>query len=295
MGRALIPSTFLSHTLAGLIIQGYGTESQKAVLLPTVVQGEEVFAIAITEPRETLDMAGIQCRAREEVGGYTLSGVKHFVRGGGAADFVVVLARMEGKLGLFVVDKRAEGVNAVALENIGDDDQARIELARVRVPREAVLGGKPQKWDSLQRIVDMGALMECGYGVGVMARDTELTIEYVKNRVQFGRPIGSFQAVQHQVADQATDLECGRFLTLCAAWAMDEKLPAASIEVARAKAWVSDALRRVVRTGQQLHGGIGFAREYDLHFYYRRAKTSELMFGVGDEHRERIAAALLDV
>jgi alkylation response protein AidB-like acyl-CoA dehydrogenase len=294
MGRALLPMTFLAHALAGLVIQRYGDEAQRRALLPAVAGGERTFAVAITEPRATLDRAGIQCEARRADGGYTLHGTKHFVRGAGAADTLVVLARLDDQLGIFLVEKAAEGVTVTPLDTIGDDDQARVELAGVRVPGEALLGGAPQGWDALQAIADMGALIECGYGVGVMARDTEVTIGYVKDRVQFGRPIGSFQAVHHQVADQVTDVDCGRLLTLYAAWVLDEGQPAASIEIARAKAWTSDALRRVARTGNQLHGGIGFSREYDIHFYFQRAKTNELMFGIADEHRERIAAALLD-
>jgi alkylation response protein AidB-like acyl-CoA dehydrogenase len=294
MGGALLPCTFLSHTLSGLIIQEYGDDSQKQALLPTVVGGKRILGVAIDEARGTLDEAGIQCSARPDSGGYTINGTKQFVRGGNVADTLVVLARLDGKLGMFLVDKPAEGITTAALDNIGDDDQANVEFTNVKVSREALLGGQAWDWDVLTRIATMGALLECGYGVGIMARDTEMTINYVKDRVQFGRPLGAFQAVQHQVADQVTDLDCGRYLTLYAAWAMDERLSTAEVEVARAKAWVSDALRRVARTGNQLHGGIGFSREYDLHFYYQRAKTAELMFGIADHHRERVAAALLD-
>ena len=294
MGRALMPMTLMAHTLAGLLIQRYGDDAQRRALLPAVAAGERIFAVAITEPRATLDPEGIQCEASRSDDGFLLNGVKHFVRGAGAASTIVTLARLDGGLAIFLIEKDAAGVTVTPLDTIGDDDQAKIELEGVRVPESALLGGRPLNWQTLQEIVDMAALIECGYGVGVMARDTEVTIGYVKDRVQFGRPIGSFQAVHHQVADQVTDVDCGRLLTLYAAWALDEGQPLASIEIARAKAWTSDALRRVARTGNQLHGGIGFSREYDIHFYFQRAKTNELMYGIADEHRERIAAALLD-
>jgi alkylation response protein AidB-like acyl-CoA dehydrogenase len=294
MGGALLPYAFLSHTLAGLIIQEYGSDSQKPALLAAVVGGEKILGVAITEARGTLDEAGIQCSAKADAGGYTLNGTKQFVRGGNVADTLIVLARLDGRLGMFLVERATAGVTTTALGNLGDDDQARVELKNVKVSKEALLGGEAQAWDALTRIVSMGALLECGYGVGMMARDTDMTVNYVKDRVQFGRPLGSFQAVQHQVADQVTDVDCGRYLTLYAAWAMDERLPTAEVEVARAKAWVSDALRRVARTGNQLHGGIGYSREFNLHFYYQRAKTAELMFGIADDHRERVAASLLD-
>ncbi len=294
MGGALLPYAFLSHTLAGLIIQEYGGDSQKPGLLAAVAGGERVLGVAITEAQGTLDEAGIQCSAKAEGDGYTLNGTKQFVRGGNVADTLVVLTRLDGNLGLFLVDTTADGVTATPLNNLGDDNQARVELTNVKVSKEALLGEKALTWDVLARIVSMGALLECGYGIGLIARDTDMTVNYVKDRVQFGRPIGSFQAVQHQVADQVTDMDCGRYLTLYAAWAMDERLTTAEVEVARAKGWVSDALRRVTRTGNQLHGGIGYTREYNLHFYYQRAKTAELMFGIADDHRERVAASLLD-
>lgn len=294
MGRALMPMTLLAHTLAGLVIQRHGSETQRQALLPAVAGGQRIFAVALTEPRATFDQDGVRCEARREDGGFTLTGVKHFVRGAAAADTLVALARLDDGLGIFLAEKATPGVTVTPLDNIGDDDQALVEMAGIRVPEGALLGGGALDWDALQAVVDMGALIECGYGVGVMARDCEMTIGYVKDRVQFGRPIGSFQAVHHQVADQVTDVDCGRLLTWYAAWAMDEGNPSASIEIARAKAWMSDALRRVARTGNQLHGGIGFSREYDIHLYFQRAKTNELMYGIADDHRERIAAALLD-
>jgi len=294
MGRALLPMTLLAHTLAGLVIDRYGAEGQKQAALPALVQGERVYAVAITEPRATFDREGVQCAASGTATGFTLNGVKQFVRGASAADTFVALARLEDGLGIFLVDKSTPGVRVIPLDNIGDDDQARVDFTGVQLPARALLGGAAQSWEALTAIADMGALLEASYGVGVMARDTEITIGYVKDRVQFGRPIGAFQAVHHQVADQVTDVDCGRLLTQYAAWALDTGLPDAAVAVARAKAWTSDALRRVARTGNQLHGGIGFSREYDIHFYFQRAKTNELMFGLGDQHRERIAAALLD-
>ena len=294
MGRALIPYTYLAQALAGAVIQAFGTEAQKQALLPGLAAGDRVFAVAVAEERGTFTPDGIQCTAAPEPGRYVLNGSKWFVRGGNAADALVVAARLADGLGLFLVDRSEPGIAVTPLPNIGDDDQARVELAQVTVPEQALLGGGAQGWEALDRILEMGALMECGYAVGLMARDLEMTIDYVKDRVQFGRPLGTFQAVQHQVADQVTDVDCGRFLTYYAAWAAYEGVPEAGLAAARAKAWVSDALRRVTRTGNQLHGGIGFTKEYDLHFYYQRAKTSELMYGLADEHRERVAAALLD-
>lgn len=294
MGKALMPFTYLAHVLAGQIIEHYGTESQRQTLLPAAAGGDRVLAVALIEPRGTLDEAGVQCRIEPAAGGATLTGTKHFVRGAAAADTLLVVARAGDGLRIAVVDKSAAGITITQLDVIGDDDQARIDFAGTPVAAELLLGAAVLPWTALEEIVSIAALIECGYGIGVMARDTEITINYVKDRVQFGRPIGSFQAVHHQVADQVTDVDCGRLLTLYAASAADEESEETATDIARAKAWVSDALRRVARTGNQLHGGIGFSREYDIHLFYQRAKTSELMYGIADDHRERIAAALLD-
>lgn len=294
LGRGLAPQHLLSHILAGLAIAAYGTEAQRQALLPEVAHGQRRFSLAITEPRATLDPAGIQCRAAEEAGAFVLRGTKHFVRGGSSADVFVVVARLEDRPALFLVDRAAPGLLATPLPNIGHDDLVRLDLTNVRIPPGSLLGGETHGWTVLRAILDWGALLECGYALGLMAKDAEMTVHYVKDRTQFGRPIGSFQAVQHQVADQVTDVDISRFLTFYGAWALDEGLPTASTAISRAKAWVSDALRRVVRTGNQLHGGIGFSKEYDLHLYYQRAKTCELMFGTADDHRELVAVALLD-
>lgn len=294
MGKALMPMTYMAHMLATLAIQEFGSEEQRRNLLPELVAGRLVAAVAVTEMSATYDESDVLCAVRQEQDTYVLSGVKSFVRGGMAADVYLILGRLAEGLALFLVERRASGVTVTALANIGDDDQTLVTLNDVSVPATSLIGMKAHPWTALRRIIDMGALIEAGYGVGVMARDTSMTIDYVKDRIQFARPIGTFQAVQHQVADQVTDVDCGRYLSLYAAWATDERKPEAGAAIARAKAWVSDALRRVVRTGNQLHGGIGFSREYDIHLYYQRAKTCELIFGFADLHREHVAAALLD-
>jgi alkylation response protein AidB-like acyl-CoA dehydrogenase len=293
LGRGLLPQAFLSHTLGAALVAEYGSAEQQAALLPRVSSGALTLAVAVAEPRGTFDEAGVEAMAVRTAGGFSLTGTKHFVRGVEAAGAIIVVAKVDGGAGLFLVDRGAPGVEITRLKPISGEDQAKVTLSSVEVPAGALLGGV-QPWSMLDQVVLRAALIECGYGVGVMARDTDMTVQYVKDRVQFGRPIGSFQSVQHDVADQVTDVDASRFLTIFAAWELDAGQPGAMASIARAKAWVSDALRRVSRTGNQLHGGIGFATEYDLHFYYRQAKTNEMMYGAGDQHRERVAAALLD-
>jgi alkylation response protein AidB-like acyl-CoA dehydrogenase len=275
-------------------VDSFGTSSQRETWLPALASGREPWAIAMSEARATFDKPGVASLAARDGDAFVLSGQKMFVRGATSAQTFVIAARLDDGLGLFIVPRDADGLAVSAQPNIGDDDQGLVVLDCVRAGGDALLGGRPLGWEALDHIATAGALLECGCSIGLMAQNAAITVGYVKERVQFGRPIGSFQSVQHQIADQATDVDCARYLTYYAAWALDEDVPSASVEVARAKAWVSDALRRVTRTGNQLHGGMGFSREYDLHFYYQRAKTLSLMFGNADVHRERVATALLD-
>jgi alkylation response protein AidB-like acyl-CoA dehydrogenase len=134
--------------------------------------------------------------------------------------------------------------------------------------------------------------MECAYLVGLAQMDFEISVNYAKERVQFGRPIGSFQAIQHKCADMVTDVDGARFIMYRAAWSVAEGEPDAALNVHMAKAWTSEATRRVVAHGQQIHGGIGFTKDYKIQLYFRRQKRSELMWGDADFHREKVADAL---
>ena len=132
----------------------------------------------------------------------------------------------------------------------------------------------------------------CAYLVGLAQRDFEISVDYAKERIQFGRPIGSFQAIQHKAADMVTDVDGSRFIMYRAAWAVNEDEADQDLQVSMAKAWCSDASRRVVAHGQQIHGGIGFTKEYIIQLYFRRQKMAELMWGDGEYHREQVADLL---
>ena len=296
MGRGLLPGPFLSTVLCGILIDRYGSADQKQRWLPGIAEGHTVMALALTELRGTYDRAGIQAIAQTTAAGYRLSGTKSFVRDADAADYILVAANVgdaSGGLGLFVVDARAAGLSITPLKTIGKDCQCKVELRDVAVAADSLIGTADASWGRLDEIVGMGALLECGYAVGIMGKATEMTIDYAKTRVQFGRPIGSFQAIQHKVADMVTDLDGSRYITYHAAWRLDEGLPAQA-DIARAKAWVSEAVRRVMREAHQIHAGIAFIIEHDLHLYFNRAKAAELVFGQAEHHLDTVAAAVLD-
>jgi alkylation response protein AidB-like acyl-CoA dehydrogenase len=299
VGRALAPVPFASTAILGaLALEQFGDDAQKRELLPGIAAGELIAAIAITEPRATYTADSIRTRAARADGDYLLDGTKLFVRDGTVADLLVVAARTEEAEGptagitVLLVDANAPGVTVAPLVSAARDRQAAITLAGVRVPAGRVLGATGAGWPIVQRLIDLGALAECAEMVGAGQRVLEMTIEYAKTRVQFGRPIGSFQALQHKIADMALDADGSRFITYHAAWSASAGRDARA-DIARAKAWVSDAFRRITREAHQVHGGVGYIKEHDLHLFFNREKTGELYMGAPAAHRKTVADAVL--
>jgi alkylation response protein AidB-like acyl-CoA dehydrogenase len=298
MGRALLPGPFFSSTVLGAMsILEAGSEAQKAQHLPRIAGGDLIATLALTEPSATYEPSGVHATAAASRGGYVLNGVKLFVPDAQVADLLIVVARTKAAsnpaegITLFLVDVKAPGVAITPLVTIASDKQAEVALSNVQVPASAVLGKADQGWPTVARVVEMAAVGKCAEMLGGADRVLDMTVNYVKERVQFGRPIGSFQAVQHHCANMATDVEGCRYVTYQAAWRVSEGQPAAQ-EVAIAKAWVSDAYRRVCALGHQSHGAIGFTKEYDLQLFTRRAKSAEVAYGDADYHRELVAQGM---
>jgi alkylation response protein AidB-like acyl-CoA dehydrogenase len=164
-----------------------------------------------------------------------------------------------------------------------------VTLNDLRVPAEGVLGTPGGGWPALSRVVERATVALCAEMCGGAQRVLDMTVGYAKIRVAFGRPIGSYQGVKHRAADMLVEVENAKSLTYYAAWAVDEDAPEAALAASMAKAYCSDAYRRVSAAGIQLHGGIGFTWEHDLHLYFKRAKSSEFTFGDATYHRERVA------
>ncbi|MBI4339622.1 MAG: acyl-CoA/acyl-ACP dehydrogenase [Chloroflexi bacterium] len=298
MGRALLPGPYFSTVvLAGMSILEAGSEEQKRAYLPRIARGDLIATLALTEPSATYEPSGVQATATPRSDGYLLNGVKLFVPDAQVADLLVVAARTRAApnsaegVTLFLVDARAPGVAVTSLMTIASDKQAEVTLKDVQVPASAVLGTVDQGWPVVSRIVELAAVGKCAEMLGGADRVLEMTVSYVKERVQFGRPIGSFQAVQHHCANMATDVEGCRYVTYQAAWRLSEGQPATR-DVAIAKAWVSDAYRRVCALSHQSHGAIGFTKEYDLQLFTRRAKAAEVAYGDADYHRELVAQGM---
>jgi alkylation response protein AidB-like acyl-CoA dehydrogenase len=297
MGRCVMPGPFFSTVLlGGLAILEAGSPEQKKEWLGKIGAGEAKITLALTEPNARWDAAGVTATAREERGGFVLNGTKLFVPDAHLADALVVAARTaEGRtpedgVSLFLVPKGTRGVEVTLLPTM---DQTRklceVGLKDVVVPAAALLGPKGGAWPALVRVLQRATVMLCAEMCGGAQKVLEMTTDYAKIRIAFGKPIGTYQGVKHKAADMLVDVENAKSLTYYAAWAADENAPEAALAASMAKAYASDAYRKVSSTGIQLHGGIGFTWEHDLHLYFKRAKASEFTFGDATYHRERVA------
>jgi alkylation response protein AidB-like acyl-CoA dehydrogenase len=296
MGRAVMPGPFFSTLLGGLTILEAGSAAQKKEWLTKIAGGEAKAALAFTEPNARWDAAAVAVTAREAGGKYTLSGTKLFVLDAHVADVIVVVGRTreskrpEEGLSLFLVPKGARGLSVKLLPTM---DQTRklceVKFDDVVVGADALLGPRDGAWVPLARVLDRATVALCAEMCGGAQRVLDMTTEYAKIRVAFGKPIGSYQGVKHRAADMLVESENAKSLTYYAAWAVDENVPEAPLAASMAKAYASDAFRRIAGAGIQLHGGIGFTWEHDLHLYFKRAKSSEFTFGDATYHRERVA------
>ncbi len=297
MGRAVMPGPFFSTVLlGGLTILEAGSAAQKNEWLSKISAGEAKATLAFTEPNARWDAAAVTVTARESGGKFTLNGTKLFVLDAHLADVLVVVARTregqrpEDGLSLFLVPRSAKGVDVKLLPTM---DQTRklceVIFTDVAVGADALLGARDGAWAPLSRVLDRATVGLCAESCGGAQRVLDMTTDYAKIRIAFGKPIGSYQGVKHKAADMLVEIENAKSLTYYAAWAVDENVPEAPLAASMAKAYVSDAYRKAAGTGIQLHGGIGFTWEHDLHLYFKRAKSSEFSFGDAAWHRERVA------
>ncbi len=297
MGRAVMPGPFFSTVLlGGLTILEAGSAEQKKEWLPKIAAGEARATLAWTEPSARWDAAGITTTAKAAGDGWVLSGTKLFVPDAHLADVTVVAARTregagpEQGISLFLLPRGTAGLAPRLLPTM---DQTRklceVTLQDVRVPAAALLGPRDGGWAPLARVIERATVALCAEMCGGAQKVLEMTTDYAKIRVAFGRPIGAYQGVKHKLADMLVEVENAKSLTYYAAWAVDERSPEAALAASMAKAYCSDAFRRVAGNGIQLHGGIGFTWEHDMHLYFKRAKSSEFTFGDATYHRERVA------
>lgn len=294
-GRACLPEPFFSTVvLGGLTILDTGNEEQKQEYLPKIASGEIIFTLALTEPSAKYDAAAIAVKATANGDEYTLNGTKLFVPDANIADYMLVVARTdeqakpEDGITIFIVDAKSPGISTTVLKTIANDNLCEVVFNQVKVPRKNILGQLNQGWSEVQKIIERAAVAKCCEMAGGMQQVLEMTVDYAKERKQFGRPIGSFQIIQHYCTDMLTDVEGTRLSAYQAAWMVSEGLPCTE-QVAIAKAWAGQASERIVALAHQIHGAIGWTIDHDLQYYTRRAKAAEVTFGDANFYREIVA------
>jgi len=290
MGRALLPSPFFpTVVLGGLTILEAGSEKIKERLLPQICQGDLFLTLALTETEDHYSPEGIKTSALQQGQDYVLQGTKLFVPYAHLAQKIICVARIEAEgITLFLLDSPSEGLIQTPLKTLAGDKQSELLFRQVRATADQILGEKGQGWTYMERVLPKATIAKCAEMVGGAGQVLDMTIQYAKERHQFGRPIGSFQIIQHYCADMLCEVEACRHLTYQAAWMLSEGLPAKK-EVAIAKAWCSEAFKKITKMAHQIHGAIGFTEEHDLHLFYKQAKTAELIFGDAYWHRRIVA------
>ncbi len=284
MGRRLLCAPFLSGLLASLAILHSEDDNAKKNYLPGIASGETIAALAFTEENGRWDADGIE--ATVDADG-KITGTKSFVIDGATASLLIVAAKSAAGISLYAVDSSADGVTTTALATMDQTrKQAKIELDGAQ---GTLIGSDGGGWDTLSTVLDLGAVALAAEQVGGAQFVLEMAVQYAKDRVQFGRPIGSFQAIKHKCADMLLEVESAKSAAYyglgCAAELNDELPSVASL----AKAYCSEAYFHASAENIQIHGGIGFTWEHPAHLYFKRAKSSELMFGDPAYHRELLA------
>jgi len=297
-GRACLPGPYFSTVvLAGYTIMEAASEEQKKELLTKIANGDLIVTLAVTEPSARYEPDAITVKASPDKDDYVINGTKLFVPDANVADYIICVARTkdgaspEEGLTLFLVDAKSPGISTTLLKTIAGDKQCEVIFEDVRVPKGNIIGELDKGWPVVEKVLEKATVGLCAQMVGGAQKTLDMSVEYAKERVQFGRPIGSFQAIQHYCANMVTDVDGSKYITYEAAWKVSEGLTA-TMEVSMAKAWVSEAYRRVTLLGHQIHGAIGFCEDHDMPLYFKRAKGSEPTFGDADFHREMVAKQL---
>lgn len=296
MGRACLPGPFFSTVvLGGVPILEAGSASQKEEFLSRIASGRMIMTLAHTEPVTTqFDPHLIGVKARAEENRYSINGTKLFVPDAHVADYMICVARTQGEIHspegitLFLVDARSPGIKWEFLRTVARDKQCEVIFQNVKVPPGNILGSWNGGGSILERLLQKAAVAKCAEMIGGAQFVLDMCVSYAKEREQFGKLIGTFQAVQHHCANMVMHIEGGRYITYKAGWMLSKGIPCTKF-VAVAKAWVSDAYKRVAGLGHQIMAGTGYMEEHDMPLYSRRAKAAELAFGDASYYKGLVA------
>jgi alkylation response protein AidB-like acyl-CoA dehydrogenase len=294
-GRALVPAPVVETIAATDVIVRFGTEEQKERLLPQIREGKVKIVPAITETEAGYDPADIAVTAVPLGNGWSVSGIKILVPHAATADLILLAARFgaEGPLGLILMENDRKGVSLREHSTLDPSSRFhQLELDGMAIVRDDIVGGEPSA-ASVNRLLDVSGGVAAMIMTGISGKVLDSAVAYAMQRTQFGKPIGSFQAIKHRCADMAVAIDVSRSAAYYAAWALAEEAPDRAKAVSMAKSYCGEASRFVCNEGIQIHGGIGFTWELGLHFYVRRAKILEYAYGDAAYHRERVLAATL--
>ena len=298
MGYNICPGPFIATAILGsLPLLMAGSETQKRELLPKVAGGDLILTMALSESDGGCEPSTLNFEAARKGDAWILNGTKLFVPDALVADYILCVARTdatsdpEAGLTLFLVDAKNPGVTITPLQTISKDKQCEVAFDKVSLEEGSVVGPVGEAWPIIKAVLDRAAVARSAETLGAMRAALDMTVQYAKDRVQFGRPIGSYQAIQHYLADMWVDIIGTRNLVMKAAWKLATDQPADK-EVGMAKARAGEVGRKATTVGHRIFGAIGFTMEHDLHLYHRRTVAWDLEFGDSDFHHEKIAQSL---
>jgi alkylation response protein AidB-like acyl-CoA dehydrogenase len=271
-----------------------GSEEQKKEYLPKISSGALKLALAYLETNGKYDASGVTLKAAAAGNDFVLNGTKMFVEMANVADYLICPARTkeggkpEDGITLFIVDAKSQGITVEVIPTMGMEKLCEVTFKNVHVSKQNILGAMDKGWEPMKTTLRKAALVKAFESVGGMQACVDMTVAYLKDRVQYERPIGAFQALQHIAADIWIAMQTSRYLAYEAGWLESNNMPSDK-EVAMAKAYTNEAYKVVSKWSIRLHGGIGTSREHDISLYYRRAKAADIAYGGTDFQNEIVA------
>ncbi len=294
MGRACMSGPFFSTTMCATAILDAGNDEQKNQFLPQIAEGKMILSLVLTEPVPRFDADGITVKAETDGDEFVINGTKLFVTDAHIADYLLCVARTdssaepENGITVFLIDTKTAGIKITPLITMSWERQNEVAFENVRVQKANILGELNKGWPIIEKLLQKSIIAKCAEMNGGSDWVVAESVAYAKDRVQYGKPIGSYQSIQHYLADMWTDVGLGKRMTYYAAWKIDQGMPFA-MEASYLKSFVSDAYNHSTRMGIQIHGALGTTRDHDMGLYYQRARQAWPLFGDPDFHREKVA------
>jgi alkylation response protein AidB-like acyl-CoA dehydrogenase len=290
-GRSLFPSPLISTILIGSLIEDLGSDDQKKAKLPGIAAGTTIGALALLDDPAFISPDSIRCQGKATGDGYSVTGKKLRVADATSAG-LLALAFRDGRGDILValVDTAAKGIEIEALRTVDESKRiANVSLEDVEIPRDAILGSASHAWPAIERLMDRGAVAVTAEILGAGEAALALTVQYAKDRVQFGSPIGRYQGVKHPLAEMYVDLESTKSLLYYTGWALEASPDEVAYSASKAKAFGTETFMRIGVDGVQLHGAVGYTEEYDIQLFLKRSKWARPAFGDEEYHLERTA------